>query len=141
MPLANSPAVAGGRPAENKVNYAKERVELRWLNSPKTIWIGSSPNGSGSSVSEFLGVSGSARENPDSPMLHRATLHATVERLSPINPRRRRAPKERTADLVSHAPEAKRILGFLKGQVEAADGSLLEEDAKLEAMFYGDEAS
>lgn len=41
------------------------------------------------------------------------------------------------ADLVSHAPEGKRKLGLLKGEVEIPDEALFGPDAQIEDMFYG----
>lgn len=40
------------------------------------------------------------------------------------------------ADLVPHAPEGKRKLGFLKGGVDVSDAALFEQDAEIESMFY-----
>lgn len=39
--------------------------------------------------------------------------------------------------LVSHNPKIKRKLGLLKGQIKIPD-DFLEEDAKINDMFYGD---
>ena len=38
---------------------------------------------------------------------------------------------------VPHAPEGKRILGFLKDHVGVPDEAVIGEDAEIESMFYG----
>jgi len=40
-------------------------------------------------------------------------------------------------ELVPHKPRAKRKLGLLKGQIRIPD-DFLDEDAEINAMFYGD---
>ncbi|MBU2648896.1 MAG: type II toxin-antitoxin system prevent-host-death family antitoxin [bacterium] len=40
--------------------------------------------------------------------------------------------------LVSHNPKAKRKLGLLKDQIDIPD-DFLDEDAEINAMFYGDQ--
>ena len=41
-------------------------------------------------------------------------------------------------DLVVHRPEGKRILGLLDGKFTVPD-NIMEEDAEINAMFYGNE--
>jgi len=41
-------------------------------------------------------------------------------------------------DLVVHKPEGKRKLGLLAGKFTAPD-DIMEEDAEITAMFYGDQ--
>ena len=43
------------------------------------------------------------------------------------------------ADLVPHTPEGKRRLGLLRGRIDVPDAALLEDDAEIERMFYGDD--
>ena len=45
------------------------------------------------------------------------------------------------ADLVPHTREGKRQLGFLRGRVDVPDEALFGEDADIETVFYGDDAS
>ena len=45
------------------------------------------------------------------------------------------------ADLVPHAAEGRRQLGFLRGRVDVPDEALFGEDADIETVFYGDDAS
>ena len=41
-------------------------------------------------------------------------------------------------DLVVHKPEGKRKLGLLQGKFTVPD-NIMEEDAEINSMFYGDE--
>jgi prevent-host-death family protein len=41
------------------------------------------------------------------------------------------------ADLIAHKPEGKRKLGLLAGKFTVPD-NILDEDAEINAMFYGD---
>ena len=43
------------------------------------------------------------------------------------------------ADLVPHAPEGKRKLGILAGQVEVHDAALFEADEEIESMYLGND--
>lgn len=42
-------------------------------------------------------------------------------------------------DLVVHKPQGKRKLGLLQGKFAVPD-NIMEEDAEINSMFYGDEA-
>ena len=42
------------------------------------------------------------------------------------------------ADLVAHKPTGKRKLGLLKGKI-SIPANFLQEDAEINAMFYGEE--